>query len=171
MYTNPVPRRITLRGIPSGAEGIRETLRVMSGMVRAFKKHPAIREMACQLVSGVPQYDHAGEIAAIHAYVRDGIRYTNDIRGVETVQTPLVTLSNRVGDCDDKSTLIASLLESIGKATRLRAVGFGDAGGYSHVLADVRVGRSGKWVPLETIKPVPVGWQPAGIKRSMVAHN
>jgi transglutaminase-like putative cysteine protease len=171
MNLYPATRRITLGVLPSGPEGIRRTLRVMSSMVRVAKKDPGIRELACQLVRGFPQYDRNGEVRALHAFVRDHIRYTGDIRGVETIQTPRVTLQTGVGDCDDKSTLLASLLESINRATRLVAVGFSEAGGYSHVLVEVRAGKSGKWVPLETIKPVEVGWQPAGIKRRMVAHN
>lgn len=171
MRVQVVPRQIQLGTIPSGPEGTRATLRAMSSMVRQFKKDPTIVELACQLVRGLPQYDRVGEVRALHAYVRDGIRYTNDIRGVEKLNTPPVTLSNGTGDCDDKSTLLASLLEAIGKPTRLVAVGFGEGGGYSHVLVEVRLGRSGKWVPLETIKPVEIGWQPSGIKRRMVAHN
>lgn len=165
------PRPMTIGLVPSGAAGIKATLQAMSRMVLAFKKDPGVRELASQLVRDLPQYDAAGEIKALHAFVRDHIRYTGDIAGVETLQTPKVTLQTGVGDCDDKSTLLASLLESIGRKTRLVAVGFRPGGGYSHVLVEVRSGKSGRWVPLETIKPVEAGWQPAGIKRRMVAHN
>ena len=40
------------------------------------------------------------------------------INGVETVQTPLRTLENEAGDCDDKSLLTATLLETFGFSTR-----------------------------------------------------
>lgn len=165
------PRPMTIGLVPSGREGIKATLQAMSRMTRAFKKDPGVRELASQLVRGLPQYDAPGEVRALHAFVRDSIRYTGDISGVETLQTPKVTLQTGVGDCDDKSTLLASLLESIGRKTRFVAVGFSPAGGHSHVLVEVRAGKSDRWVPLETIKPVEAGWQPAGIKRRMVAHN
>lgn len=167
----PGARPTVMGRIPSGREGIKATLQAMSRLVRSFKKDQGIRELASSLIRDIPQYDLNGEVRALHAFVRDCIRYTNDIRGVEMVQTPRVTLERGTGDCDDKSTLLATLLESIGRPTRLVAVGFHEGGGHSHVLVEVRLGRAGKWVPLETIKPVEVGWQPAGIKRRMVAHN
>jgi transglutaminase-like putative cysteine protease len=167
----PAPRPMTLARIPSGREGIKRTLQAMSRMARAFKKDAGIRELAARLVRDLPQYDTAGEIRALHAFVRDFIRYTSDIAGVETLQTPRATLEMGVGDCDDKSTLLAALLESINKKTRFVAVGFGEGSGHSHVLVEVRVGKAGRWVPLETIKPVEAGWGPANVKRRMVAHN
>lgn len=170
MSLYPTPRHMSLGRVPSGREGIKATLQLMSRITRQSKKDAGIRELAGQLVRDLPQYDKVGEIRALHAFVRDHIRYTNDIRGVETIQTPRVTLETGVGDCDDKSTLLASLLEAIGKATRFVAVGFGEGGGHSHVLVEVLT-RKGRWIPLETIKPVEPGWYPANVRRRMVAHN
>lgn len=166
----PANRAMSVNRLPGGREGIKATLQIMSRMVRAAKKDPGVRELASMLIRDVPQYDRVGEVHALHAFVRDHIRYTNDIRGVETLQTPRVTLSTGVGDCDDKSTLLASLLEAIGRATRFVAVGIGEGTGYSHVLVEVRTG-SHRWVPLETIKPVEPGWFPANVRRRMTAHN
>lgn len=170
MNLYPTPRPMFLGRVPSGREGIKQTLRLMSKITRQFKKDPGVRELACMLVRDLPQYDTNGEIRALHAFVRDHIRYTGDIRAVETLQTPRVTLETGVGDCDDKSTLLASLLESINRPTRFVAVGFGEGGGHSHVLVEVLT-RKRKWVPLETIKQVEAGWYPANVKRRMVAHN
>lgn len=167
----PPPRPMTLARIPSGREGIKLTLQAMSRLVRAFKKDPGVREVACKLVRNLSQYDRVGEVKALHAFVRDCIRYTNDITDVETLQTPRATLELGVGDCDDKSTLLATLLEAIGRPTRFAALGFSDNGAHTHVLVEVRSGKSGRWIPLETIKPVEAGWGPAGVKRMMVAHN
>ncbi len=55
----------------------------------------------------------------LHRFVRDNIRYIKDIRDVETVAYPDITLQQGQGDCDDKSVLLASLLESIGHPTPL----------------------------------------------------
>jgi transglutaminase-like putative cysteine protease len=157
--------------VPSGREGIKLTLQAMSRITREFKKDAGVREVAARLVRKIPQYDNAAAIRALHAFVRDCIRYTGDISEVETLQTPKATLELGIGDCDDKSILLASLLEAIGEKTRFIAVGFGEGSGYSHVLVEVRRGPGIKWVPLETIKPVEAGWGPANIKRRMVAHN
>lgn len=170
MNLYPAPRPMTLGVVPSGREGIKRTLQAMSRITREYKRDPGIREVALRLVRSLPQYDRVGEVRALHAFVRDAVRYTNDTRGVEVLQTPRATLEMGGGDCDDKSILLATLLEAIGRATRFVAVGFA-GGGHSHVLVEVRAGKSGRWVPLETIQPVEAGWGPANVTSRMVAHN
>jgi transglutaminase-like putative cysteine protease len=119
-------------------------------------------------VADLPQYDRMGEVKALHAFVRDSIRYTNDPAGVELLQTPKATLEIGTGDCDDKSTLLAALLQSIDRPARFVAVGFTPANQYSHVLVETRNGKG--WMPLETIKPVAAGWGPKNVSKRMVAH-
>lgn len=166
LYSTAHP--ITLGKLPEGPAGIAATLRTMVKLAREFKKDAGVREMAMRLVRNLPQYDGIGEVKALHAFVRDGIRYTHDIRGVETVQTPRATLEIGGGDCDDKSLLLAALLESIGKPARFVAIQCGGPR-FSHVLVETRVGKGG-WMPLETIKPVPAGWCPPGVTKKMTAH-
>jgi len=111
-------------------------------------------------VQHLKQKDYAGEVAALHAYVRDQVRYVRDIDGVETLQTPEQTLNLGQGDCDDKSTLLAAMLASLGHKARFEAVGF-QPGRYSHVFVSAKL--RDKWVPLETTLPVPMGWAPPRI--------
>lgn len=96
------------------------------------------------------------EAVRIHRFVRDRIRYTRDVRGVETLHTPTQILRQRQGDCDDKSVLIASLLESIGHKTRFVAIGYG--GSFCHVYPEVNI--RGQWVPLEATENWPAGKAP-----------
>lgn len=147
----------TLSLIPEGVAGIRETLKAMTAIVRSYKKSMPVRNMAITLIAGCQQKDWACEVKSVHAFVRDRVRYVNDITDVETVQTPDITLQNRAGDCDDKSTLLAALLESIGHPTRFVAIGFEPAI-YSHVYVETRIGDN--WIPLETTEPVEAGWSP-----------
>ncbi len=169
MSLYPSPRPQTIGMLPSGQAGIAATLKVMVKLAREYKKDPGVREVATRLVRNLPQYDVMAEVRALHAFVRDGIRYTGDIRGVETVQTPKATLELGVGDCDDKSLLLAALLESINRPARFVAVGI-NGGPFSHVLTETRVGRVGRWLPLETIKPVTAGWSPQNVTSKMFAH-
>jgi transglutaminase-like putative cysteine protease len=161
---------MTLGILPSGSAGTAATLKEMVKLARQYKKDVGVRQVAAQLVRDLPQYDKLGEIRALHAFVRDSIRYTGDIRGVETLQTPKATLEMGVGDCDDKSTLLAALLESIGTPARFVALCMNGAGNFSHVLAEARYGPPGKWMPLETIRPVDAGWYPASVTKKMIAH-
>lgn len=170
----PQPRPMTLGMVPSGPAGIAATLKTMVRVARDARKDPGVRQLAASLVRDLPQYDTVGEVRALHAFVRDHIRYTNDIRNVELIQTPKATLEMGVGDCDDKSTLLASLLESIGRPTRFVAIAMKPSDQFSHVYVETRLGVDAKgrprWVPLETIKPVDAGWSPSNVTRRMVAH-
>lgn len=164
------PRPSVLMAIPSGAAGVAATLEVMRALAREGRTHPAIRAKAVELVQGLPQKKWIAEIAALHKFVRDRVRYVRDVRDVETVHAADAVLELRSGDCDDKSVLLASLLEAIGHPARFVAVGF-EPGRYSHVYVETLVGRSpGKWLPLETTEPVEVGWAPKGVKARMVRH-
>lgn len=147
----------TLQMIPEGAAGIRATLRQMSQFVKAYKKTMPIREKALGLVASCMQKDWSCEVRALHAFVRDEVRYVNDVNDVETIQAPDYTMQFAAGDCDDKATLLASLLESIGHPTRFVAIGF-QSGVYSHVYVETKIGNS--WIPLETTEPVEAGWEP-----------
>lgn len=161
----PVTPHVQVLGaLPSGPAGVRATLKIMKRWRDQYKTNPTIRNLALQLTTGLPQKDHRGEIERVHAFVRDSIRYVRDVAGVETLQTPLKTLELRAGDCDDKSTLIATLLASIGYPTRFVAVGFAP-GRFSHVFAEVRRGTA--WIALETTEYWPVGKKPPGIASKM----
>lgn len=143
--------------IPSGPAGIAATLRLMKQFAREGKTDTDVRMTAARLVQGCAQKDYACEVQTLHAFVRDEIRYLNDVDGVETVQTPFVTLTIRAGDCDDKSTLLAALLMSIGHPCRFVAIGF-EPNVYAHVYVETKIGA--RWIPLETTEPVDVGWEP-----------
>ena len=154
--------------VRNGLNGTRDTLKIMSRAVRAGKKHPIIRELALQIIRGIPGKDYPGEIRAVHKWVQSNIRYTQDVRGIETIQYPWVTLDIGQGDCDYQAVLVASLLEAIGKSTRFSAIGFAP-GQCAHVLAEVRLGKG--WVTVETTEPVPVGWIPQNVKTRIVYYN
>lgn len=151
------PLTATLGKIPDGVAGVRATLNLMSGLVKAGKTDMGVRGVALGLTGGLMQKDCWGEAEALHAFVRDNIRYVMDVTEVETVQSPIATLTARAGDCDDKSTLLCALLESIGHPTRFVAVGR-ERNEYCHVYCEVCL--SGDWIPLETTEPVEMGWEP-----------
>lgn len=167
MYLN-IPRPTFLGQIPDGIQGTRQTLEIMKRLVRDGKRNPVIRQAALDIISNVPQKNWVGEIRAIQQFVRDQIRYTKDILGVETVQTADATLDIGHGDCDDKSVLVASLLEAIGVPTRFKAVGF-SPGQISHVYVQAKIGP--KWIGVETTEPVDIGWEPSNIRNQIIVTN
>jgi Transglutaminase-like enzymes, putative cysteine proteases len=167
LYPLAVPHR--LAGIPSGVDGVRATLAEMVKMTRLYKKDIGIINLARKLITNPPLKLASERLSRLQAFVRDKILYVPDpLDGPELVQTPKRTLEIGTGDCDDKATLLAALLTSIGIPVRFRAVGF-DNGPYSHVLVQARLGRG--WHDLETILDnVRAGWGPPNTTRNMVAH-
>jgi transglutaminase-like putative cysteine protease len=153
------PTSAKLANLAPGDLGIGQTLRYMRECVRQSLINPQqiVREVALSLVRGVAERHWVGEIKACHAYARDGIRYTQDPDDFELVQTPEKTIQYRAGDCDDKATLLAALLKSLGHPAQFVAVGI-NGGAFSHVLIETRVGE--EWIPAETILPKPLGWYP-----------
>lgn len=164
-------RPSVLADLPPGEHGTATTLRLMSRYVRGFKTSGQVRETALALISGVRQKDYPGEARAVFDWVRDHIRYVRDINGVETLQTPLATMELGAGDCDDKSTLLATLLESIGHPTRFVAAGYQEPGRYSHVYVESRLGA--RWVPMDaTLIDEPMGSIPrAQVRARLVVNN
>lgn len=156
------PVRAHVAVIPDGQAGTILTLKAMRQYARDAVRDPRqrVRRLALDLVASLPPRSWQMEVAALHEFVRDSIRYVKDPAGVELVATPDRTLETRAGDCDDKSTLLAALLESIGHPARFKAIGL-NGGPFSHVYVETKIGES--WVPLETIIPRPMGWFPQGI--------
>lgn len=131
----------------------------MAQLASQSKTNPRIRELALSIVGVVPGKHYRSEIDRIFVWVRDHIRYTRDVRGVETVQTPVKTLEYGQGDCDDQVTLLASLLESVGVRTRFKAIGF-TPGHFQHVYMEALDDSSGRWIALDPTEQVAVGWEP-----------
>lgn len=164
--TAPEPRAY-LGAIPDGPEGVRVTLELMRRLVREWRSNPEIIALARHIVSSVAQKDFTGEVSALQNFVRDSIRYTQDVNEVETVQAPNITLQTAHGDCDDQSVLLATLLEAVGHPTRFAAIGF-EPDNFEHVYVETLIGRN--WESAETTEPVPVGWMPEGVVSKMVRH-
>ena len=121
----------------------------MRRFVREYKKTLPVRQLALSLIRDLPGHKNwVGQIKRLHSYVQRRIQYVRDVNGVETLQTPLVTMKIKQGDCDDQSILLAALLESIGHPTRFVAIKQNFFGPYVHVYTETRIGP--KWYPLET---------------------
>lgn len=157
-----------LMSIPSGAPGTKATLKIMSKLVNQWKAAPQIRELALQITKKAPNKNWKAEAAAVHNFILKNIRYVKDVRGIETIQTPVKTLQLRAGDCDDHSTLAASLLESIGHPTRFVAAGY-HGKPFSHVYCETLIGN--KWLPIETTEKLPPFEKIARPTRVMIQNN
>jgi len=164
----PKPRPFSRSGLAGGASGTSQTLGTMARLAREGAKDPGVIQVASELVRNLPQYDRVGEVSALHGFVRDCIRYTNDPIDLELVRDPRTILEMGVGDCDDKSILLVSLLRCIGRPGRFVAIQMRGQSGFSHVYVETPMGK--RWIALETIKPVGLGWAPDNVIKRMVRH-
>jgi len=144
----------------------------MSRLVRRSRRDPVIRYTALGLVNDLAPKDRYGEICRLFDFVREEIRYVRDIAGCDTLHFAEQLLWQACGDCDDKSVLLCSLLESIGLKTALKAVGF-KPGSLTHVYPLVHFGREGRetWIALDATVDCPMGWQPKGIVCQLTIKN
>lgn len=120
--------------------------------IRARARDIAFRQRSC------PPRDPTCQALAIAGWVQDNITYVNEMP--ETFQTPTTTVAEGYGDCDDFSTLIASMCESLGIATELVGMewGQGAARYYKHIFPRAVVPQGGRVyrVPLDATLTTPV---------------
>jgi len=72
----------------------------------------AVRELALAITRHLPSLDPESCARAVHAAVRDRIRYVGE--GGDMIQDPIYTWENAAGDCDCHARLVLALLRSLG---------------------------------------------------------
>jgi transglutaminase-like putative cysteine protease len=142
---------------PGGGAGVYHTVALMRDLVREARIDPTVINAAVGIVHFAPEKDEFAEIHAIFDYVLNHVRYVRDVAGLETLCDPRMTLKRLVGDCDDKSTLLATLLEAVGYPTRF-VMGAYDGGDFSHIYVQVYMQLHDMWIDLDSTEYMPMGW-------------
>ncbi len=158
-----------------GAEVSYNTLLQMKKLINESVKNYDIIEMARNIVQNVSPKDYFGEANAIYNFVRNNSRYVRDPLGVEHIQTPLVALDKWahgeifMGDCDDYTVLLLSLMKSIGFPVKLIAAAYKPDKELTHVYGAVNI--KGLWLAVEGIKQgVPLGWEAPNATRKVEVY-
>lgn len=104
-----------------GDPGVAQTIRAMRSLIRQGKQDPAVHELAAQILTKarVPAFDWTGEARAVYDSVRKNLRFTRDPYGNETLTAAPDIIRLKIGDCDDFTVLICSLLQTIGQECRI----------------------------------------------------
>lgn len=130
----------------------------LRAMVDRYRANQLVREKAVDIVfreAKCAPKAKACHALAIGGWVQRNVTYVNE--GIETFQTPVRTLTWRYGDCDDFTTLVCSLLESIGIRSELVALSW--RGQFRHIFPRAVVaGAGGKLVriPLDATLRQPI---------------
>ncbi len=136
----------------------------MREMITRSANDPALIRQAIGVIRAVDGGSYFDEAQAICEYVRDHVRYTNDVSGEDIYRDPLLTLDLKAGDCNNKVVLGCALAKAVGFPTRMVFVFQGKPGSSNdfpfHVYFQIDVTKNEaanpKWISCETI-PVPSG--------------
>jgi hypothetical protein len=116
-----------------------------------------VRSFTENVIRGLQPKDYLGEILAIRYAGAEFLRYTNDPASVEWVKDPeriveeIDATGLAIGDCDDQTTFIATMLRQIGRRVELITVGFGIPGSFSHIFPRVEEPKSGQWIVCDPV--------------------
>ena len=116
-----------------------------------YGAHPKMQSFVVRRIlrpAGVGARDIPGAVRAIHAWVTRNIEFHNE--SGEQVKTPGRVLIVRFGDCDDRSGLVAAMLQSLRIKWRLQLLARRVGGQLFpfHIWPQARV--DGRWVDVET---------------------
>ncbi len=128
--------------------GLKDVVGWMQKFAHQDKIGP-VRSLVEHIVSGLEPGLYAHESLEFYYWVLQNIRYLQDPFDVEFLKTPSRLLSEPAGDCDDMSTLIASMLLSAGHRAAFNLASFNGNPVPSHVFAMVLTPRG--WVPLDPV--------------------
>ncbi len=146
---------------------VRDTLAVMSSLVRQRRSDERVRSTALTIAGGAPPRDDSARMARVVAWVKAAMPYERDPVGSEAINDPLLTLekiyayAEAAGDCDDAATLVATLLESLGVKTRLVAVSVRRDRRFHHVGVEAFDRLRARWMYLDPFAPGEVGSKPS----------
>lgn len=163
----PQPRNLstTTLSLPAGDAGVAKTIDWMRRFAggKEGAQNAQVRRVALDIVRGLDPRDYSGQIKNVFFWVKNNIEFRGEYR--ETVQTPLVTLQLKAGDCDDHVTLIAALLMALGHRVRPVTVSTEPdpfQGQFNHVYAEVFDRSQQRWVPIDTTAAAAFpGWRPS----------
>jgi transglutaminase-like putative cysteine protease len=152
-----VPFSIDVLTLGDGIEGTWQTVAVMRRLARRGSRDARIRSSAVRVIWMQPAKSELHEVTALFEFVRDRIRYVRDPLCFESVAEPFKVLELGHGDCDDKATLLAAMLESIGYPTRFVVAGY-RVPMPEHVYLQVFAG--GEWIDADATESHALGYAP-----------
>lgn len=148
----PAPTRVMQFGSQQ------EQVLFLGQMVRAYRNRLPIRERAVAICReyDIPAKRKIAQAIGIGRWVQREIYYVNE--GDETFQSPIRTLKSGFGDCDDFTTLIGALCESIGIPCQLVGMSV-NSPGLTHIFprAVVATPLGPRYLPLDATLSQPAG--------------
>lgn len=138
-------------------EDLDDELRFLRRIISKYRELPLIRDLAVSIIrkAACPQRDKKCQAIAIATWVKDNIYYVHELP--ERFAYPDEVLRAKAGDCDDFSTLIGALVESIGIPSMLVTMKIGFK--WAHIFAAAQMA-SGALLPLDATNRFGLGVNP-----------
>lgn len=138
--------------------------------INVGKRDPHVREIAAGIVKSIPPRQWEQTADSCFEYTRNNVRYTLDPYEVELFQTAKRSLQLGIGDCDDQTILLGSLLACVGFPVRLRVIGMKGSDQFQHIylLAGLPPTNPAKWKPLDPSRPERAGWELPASQRGLL---
>ena len=134
------------------------------------KRSPQIRSIAASLIKNIPPRQWQKSAEALFFWVRKNVRYTLDPLDVEWLQSAERSVETGIGDCDDQTIVLGSLLLSIGLPIRLRVIGMKGSRQFQHIyiLVGIPPHNPRNWIPLDPSRPENPGWELPSNQRGLL---
>ena len=118
-------------------------------LIYADMNHPKVRILAQQITRGLNT--NLGKSRAIYNWIKQNIHYTREPDGMDIYLSPSRTIELGRGDCDEASSLFASLAGIVGVPVKLKVV-TQDNRMWSHVYPIALT--NGKWTIWDAAAPI-----------------
>jgi len=130
---------------------MRDTVRAMSALACQGSRDPAIVALAHDLRNSRV----LKTLENVLAFAVHNVRYVLDPDDIELVQTPVRTLMDARGDCDDFSVLIAATLRACAIPVRFAVVKTPGHEFFNHVFPEASTDDGTTWLALDGTLPGP----------------
>jgi Transglutaminase-like superfamily len=162
------PMRAQSYPLSGGDAGVEQTIAAMRRLIDEGKKDPLVHEAAANILRNarIRAFDWMGEVQSIGEWVGRNIRFTRDVYGKETLHSAREIIRLGIGDCDDFTILICSLLGTIGVKTQIKTISSPrlDPSQFTHVYPEAEV--EGRWIPVDFARRDPhFGQGPENVSR------
>ncbi|MBS7615474.1 transglutaminase domain-containing protein [Candidatus Bathyarchaeota archaeon] len=150
---------------------VKDRVEVIKQMIIKYREHPQIRAIASDILNKrcgdkwcIPEKDWLAEVKAVFDAVRKNVRYTRDPISKDLFVSPIRTLTQyHLGDCDDLTIVLGSILGHIGYPLKLRVIQTVGNSDYNHIYLMVGIppfGEPKKWIAADaSVTNKPLGYQ------------
>jgi transglutaminase-like putative cysteine protease len=125
-------------------------------IVNKYTGHPVLVAFAAKLIQkyDIPQRDEKALVQTLHRFVQEYIKYFRE--NPERFTSPIRVLFWRIGDCDCKTGVLASMIRSFRIPVRLKIIRFRLKGRrVAHIYPQAKI--KNEWWSLETVNKWPMG--------------